>query len=162
MSGDRRRQGGGSKVGIGGGLEPPLLSSADFFTGDGNFDLLGHPIGASRSAAKGRPIIHSDELGRNISHLVEVGLTRAEIAKVVGMSEASLYAEFFAEAGVRQGKPGRRRHEPSSAGRSLVSRRCAAGASRKQIASALGISLPTLRLHYREELKSGGDNGEQR
>ena len=51
-------------------------------------------------------------------------------------------------------QPGRPRHEPSPATRKTVENLVGAGKSVREIASALGLSAPTLRAYYAEELKA--------
>lgn len=51
--------------------------------------------------------------------------------------------------------PGRPRHEPTPVSRAHVERACACGIPELLIARIVGITAPTLRLHYREELDTG-------
>ena len=61
-----------------------------------------------------------------------------------------------AQAKVRPGAGGRPMHEPTAESREDVEILVASGMSGRQIAQALGISEPTLRLHYENELATGG------
>lgn len=50
-----------------------------------------------------------------------------------------------------------RSHDPSPQARSIVQLAMAAGFTQKQVAGLVGISVPTLRKHYRDELQAGRD-----
>lgn len=134
---------------------PPPLSFGEFFPDNVNFDLFGNSIAlpegrGGRSQRADRP--ETLRLRETIRQLAAAGLTRVEIAKHAGVGESTLYQNFFAEIGVRSGCPGRRAHAPSLAQRRLVKLRAAAGATPSEIAAELGLSPPTVRKHYRNEL----------
>ncbi len=52
--------------------------------------------------------------------------------------------------------PGRPPHEPTKESRLTVAVMIAGGIEQAHIAAGLGLSRPTLRKHYRNEIKSGG------
>lgn len=147
-----RREGDGRGVGQKSGgadaLLPPPLSCADFFLGAVNFDLFGQPIEGFDRAGDGRRHIKTEENSRKVSELASSGLSRVEIAAAIGIAPSTLYAIYFPELGVRAGCPGRRRFQPSDADRRTVAVLRAAGKAQQEIAKALGISEPTLRLHF--------------
>lgn len=136
---------------------PHPFSRADFFRAGVVFDLFGHPIDApkgSPSRAGRRGPRKTTASADAVRRLAEEGHTRRQIAKQTGISQSTLYANYFRELGVRAGQPGRRRHDPTPYQRRLVVGMVQAGSPRSEIAEALGISLPTLRLHYPKELEA--------
>ena len=149
MSGrERDGRGVGQKSEGGHALLPPSLSRADFFPGAVNFDLFGNPVEAFDRAGDGRRHIKTEENALKVSELAASGLSRAEIAAAMGVAPSTLYAIYFPELGVRAGCPGRRRFQPSDADRQTVAVLRAAGKGQREIARALGVSEPTLRLYF--------------
>lgn len=146
------REGGGRGVGRksegADALLPPPLSRADFFPVAVNFDLFGNPVEAIDRAGDGRRHVKTDENSSNVKRLASSGLNRVEIAAAIGVAPSTLYAIYFPELGVRAGCPGRRRFQPSDADREQVAILRAAGRGQREIARALGISEPTLRLYF--------------
>jgi hypothetical protein len=65
--------------------------------------------------------------------------------------------ETKAPAVVRRERRGKPLHEPTKVDRDTVTVMVAGGIAQVDIASARGISLPTLRLHYRAELDNGAN-----
>lgn len=151
------RRGAGQKSETGAGPAPPLVSRAEFFLTGENFELFGNvdaPVRAAgglpeRSGSSGSP-----DVRQTVKRLAAEGLTRAAIARQVGIAESTLYLNYFSEIGVRQGRPGRRAHAPSEASRRIVADRAAHGLALADIAAELGLSAPTLRKHYRAELSA--------
>lgn len=136
---------------------PPVFPRADFFPSALNFDLFGDlapscdpPARPSRRRATPGSI----ELRITIARLSGAGLTRAEIARQAGIGESTLYANYFPEIGGQRGKPGRRPHQPDERNRAIVRALRAGGMSQIKIAAAIGISEPTLRRAYAQELRS--------
>ena len=129
-------------------LLPPSVPFADFFLGAVNFDLFGNPVEAVDKEGDGRRHIKTEENALKVSSLARSGLSRVEIAAAMGIAASTLYAIYFPELGVRAGCPGRRRFQPSDADRLTVAVLRAAGKAQRDIAKALGISEPTLRLHF--------------
>lgn len=135
---------------------PHTVSFTDFFPSEPNFDLFGDlapPCGPRERPSKHRVTPGSIELRIAIARLAGAGLTRAEIARQVGIGESTLYANYFPEIGGQRGKPGRRRHQPDERTRAIVRALRMNGASHLRIAEAIGISEPTLRRAYSQELQ---------
>lgn len=148
-------RGAGQKSRAAAALLPPSPSRTDFFPGEQNYDLFGdlaprceRPERPSRQHVKPGSI----ELRIAIARLAGAGLTRAEIARQVGIGESTLYANYFPEIGGQRGQPGRRRHQPDDRTRAIVRALRENGASHITIARAIGISEPTLRRAYAQEL----------
>lgn len=80
------------------------------------------------------------------------GARQDAIAKALGICTSTLATHYFPS---RTAKPpkGRRRHEPTPATRRIVRRAVRAGMAPASIAKLIGISPPTLRLYYRQELQ---------
>ena len=158
MSGKRRDQaagGAGQKSGRSAALLPPSVPRAEFFPDRLNFDLFGNPVVAFEAppAAVGRRVTRkSADIAEAARRLSEAGLTRRKIAHDLGIGVSTLYKNYFPEIGGRAGRPGRRQHAPSAEQRRLVAMRAAQGAALPTIAAELGLSVPTLRKHYRAEL----------
>jgi len=69
--------------------------------------------------------------------------------------EAGLDFDLYGQpVDLREGRVGRPRHLPTEASRALVAAMRAEGADQLAIAAAIGISGPTLRLNYPQELGS--------
>ena len=157
--------GGGSKVSSDVAPGPPLPSFADFFVADENLRTVGDPpipTGARR-AGLGRGVpCRSSELAEAVQRLAAAGLTRLKIAQELGIGVSTLYANFLNELGGCPRRPGRRRVEPSDADRAHITAMRAAGATQMAIAEALGVSEPTLRLIYSDELGSNSKTGRRR
>lgn len=152
-----RAAGGGEKFGGPTASVPRPDPFRDFFLSVQEFDLFGDPVPAPvslqrRSQRGGRP--GRRELGKMVIRLTEAGLTRLSIAKLMGISLSSLYRNYFPEIGARAGQPGRRAHCPTEISRETVRLLAAGGASQPEIGAAVGISIRTLRKHYRAQLGS--------
>lgn len=151
------RRGAGQKSGEPVAPSPPSLSSKDFFSRERNLDLFGDL--ALRCEPRERPpelrvSPRSPEIRITIARLAGAGLTRCEIARQVGIGESTLYANYFPEIGGQRGRPGRRRHQPNDRTRAIVHALRVSGLAQIKIAEAIGVSEPTLRLHYRKELNN--------
>lgn len=62
----------------------------------------------------------------------------------------------------RHGLAGRPRHMPTAETRAAVARHRGAGLRHDEIAAAIGITAPTLRLNYRDELNSNSQTSQHR
>lgn len=152
---DRRDRGAGQKSEGSPTPAPLFVSRTDFFVGDQNFDLFGHPVdaqGKAIGAAEPRRPQKTAAMAKAVQRLAEAGLTRRQIAGELGVGESTLYQNYFREIGGRRGQPGRRLHEPSDAQRQIVRDMRARGAAHHAIAVKLGVSQPTLRRAYANEL----------
>ncbi len=153
---DRADRGAGQKSDGASASAPPPVSRADFFAVERNFDLFGETISTANTlmgASAGRGSKKTDQMSAAVRQLAREGLTRRAIAKQVGLAESTLYANYFSEIAGRRGEPGRRQHRRTMERAATVARMFQDGLPRSAIADALGISLPTLRLHYRKELE---------
>ena len=148
-------RGAGQKSGGGPASLPPSVSRAEFFPDRLNFDLFGNPLATSEAfqGASGHNQMRSSaDIAEAARRLSTTGLTRRKIALELGIGESTLYKNYFPEIDGRAGRPGRRQHAPSAEQRRLVAVRAAQGAALSTIATELGLSIPTLRKHYRAEL----------
>lgn|GEM_PF-6241746 len=92
-------------------------------------------------------------------------MERASKGGDTAMSENSLTVfplDMFGQPVPPRRGPGRPRHLPTSESRALVERLRGAGVEQAEIAEALGVSLPTLRLNYPIELQSQSQTGARR
>lgn len=146
-------RGGGQKLATGRGLLPACPPSAEFFFTGGSSE--GGSDGVLARPNRGGIPRHSktDENTLLVSDLVKAGQTRAAIALAIGIAESTLYAIYFSELRVGSVQRGRPRHVPTDANRALVARMRRAGASKMTIAKALGVSEPTLRRAYPDQLQ---------
>lgn len=153
--------GAGQKSRTGPGPSPSPLSRAEFFSADGNFDLFGNPVSQAkhpRSRSQRAADRRTPELRQAIRKLAEAGVTRAQIARHVGIGETTLYHNYFSEIGCRPGKVGRMQHDATADRRRVVCALAEQGSSQREIAAALGITIPTLTRHYRANLSRSIDD----
>lgn len=80
------------------------------------------------------------------------GATWPDITRALGVSKSTLARHYFPSDGANPPK-GRRRHTPTPARRRIVRRATLGGMRPADVAKLIGISVPTLRLHYRDELQ---------
>lgn len=98
----------GQKSGSADALLPASVPFADFFIGDGNFDLFGGPY-ETLPRPVGRPRhVATEEKRRKVSSLVKDGLRHDQIAVAIGVSAPTLRLIYFQELGSRS-QTGRRR-----------------------------------------------------
>lgn len=135
-------------------LLPPSLSRADFILGEEDFDLFGEPV--RHGIRHGGLVRHlrTRELSNKISQLVEFGVSQKAIARSVGIAYSTLTRYYFRELNQRAGKPGRRQHQATPQRQRSVARLVSEGRSQAIIAAELGITVPTLRRHYMDQLKA--------
>ena len=74
----------------------------------------------------------------------------------------SATVDLFGEPVPPKRAPGRPRHVPTGESRALVEQLRGEGGEQVEIAAALGVSLPTLRLNYAAELQSKSQTGARR
>ena len=86
-----------------------------------------------------------------VNALKAAGNTQESIARALGIGVSTLAIYYFPG---HAAKPpmGRRRHAPTLQTRKIVRRAILAGMKQAKVAKLLGISVPTLRLYYRDEL----------
>lgn len=118
-------------------------------------DLFGFPV---RSPRRGGRVAHVpiDEVRGWVRLQRDRGLSVEAIAASLEMGATTAmrhYAAELYETGM-PGRVGRPRHTPSDASRVRVSRLWRMGLNQSGIARAMGISVPTLRLHYPVEVGS--------
>lgn len=87
-----------------------------------------------------------------VNQMKAAGHTQAAIAKALGIGVGTLAAHYYPSNEPRP-RRGRRCHAPTPATRKIVRRAVEGGLKRPEIAKLIGISLPTLALHYRVELR---------
>lgn len=80
------------------------------------------------------------------------GKTQETIARALGIGVSTLGTHYFPST-VANPPLGRRRHAPTPAMRKIVRRAIQGGMMQADVARLIGISVPTLRLHYRSELQ---------
>jgi hypothetical protein len=87
-----------------------------------------------------------------VSEMKAAGATQEMIARTLGIGTSTLATHYFPS---RMANPpmGRRRHKPTKATRDVVRRAIRAGFTLPKVAKLIGVSLPTLRLYYRNELR---------
>lgn len=86
-----------------------------------------------------------------VKELKAAGETQEAIARALGIGTSTLATHYFPSD--RASPPmGRRRHAPTSATRKIVRRAILGGMTQAKVAKLIGISVPTLRLYYRDEL----------
>lgn len=96
-----------------------------------------------------------------VNELRAAGQTQVAIAEALGISP-STFAIHYLDSSLSSPRRGRRRHAPTSATRKIVRRAMEGGMKQAEAAKLLGISLPTLRLNYPEELGSNSTAAERR
>lgn len=79
------------------------------------------------------------------------GETQEAIAKALGIATGT-FERYYLSRNPASQPIGRRRHTPTLATRKIVQRAIMSGMTQGQVAKLVGISAPTLRLHYRHEL----------
>ncbi len=86
-----------------------------------------------------------------VREMQAAGETQEAIARALGIGTSTL-AKYYFPSVVSNPPMGRRRHAPTPARRDVVRRAIRIGLTQAQVARLLGITVPTLRLHYRDEM----------
>ncbi|MFC3698794.1 MULTISPECIES: helix-turn-helix domain-containing protein [Sphingobium] len=149
-----RGRGGWSKVAKAGGVCTASVPIGRLFLAESDFQSAVPACDTPPRRGGIPPHNKTPEKSLLVSDLVRSGKTRPAIARAIGVSQSTLYAIYFSELGVGSVPRGRPRHVPTDATRAQVARMRRAGASKMTIAKALGVSEPTLRRAYADELFS--------
>lgn len=86
------------------------------------------------------------------NQLKSAGETQEAIARALGIAPSTFAIHYNASAVASRSK-GRRRHAPTPATRKIVRRAILGGMPVARVAKLIGVSVPTLRLHYGDELQ---------
>ena len=86
------------------------------------------------------------------NELKAAGETQEAIARALGIGTSTLATHYFPSHGASP-PMGRRRHTPTLATRKIVRRAILNGMTQAGVAKLIGISVPTLRLYYWDELQ---------
>ena len=116
------------------------------------FDLFEARQEPSRQRAGTKPHIPTPEQMLLANELKAAGATWPTIARTLGVCVNTIARHYFPSNLARPPK-GRRRHSPTPARRKIVRRAILGGMTPAEVAKLIGISVPTLRLHYRDELQ---------
>lgn len=87
-----------------------------------------------------------------VNEMKAAGETQEAIARALGIGTSTLGTHYF-PSDVPNPPAGRRRHAPTSETRGIVRRAIELGMMQVQVARLIRISVPTLQLYYRDELK---------
>lgn len=87
-----------------------------------------------------------------VKELKAAGATQETIARALGIGTSTLGTHYFPRSSANQ-PMGRRRHAPTLATRKIVRRAILSGMTQAKVAKLIGITVPTLRLYYRDELQ---------
>lgn len=107
----------------------------------------------SRQRVGRKPHIPTPEQRLLANELKASGATWPTIARALGVCVNTVARHYFPSAMASPPK-GRRRHAPTPATRKIVRRAILGGMPVAQVAKLIGVSVPTLRLHYGDELRA--------
>jgi DNA invertase Pin-like site-specific DNA recombinase len=116
------------------------------------FDLFEAQPETSRQRVGRKPHVPSLDQMLLAKELKAAGATWPEIGRALGVSRCTLARHYFPSA-VTNPPKGRRRHAPTPATRKIVQRAILGGMPVARVAKLIGVSVPTLRLHYGDELQ---------
>ena len=116
------------------------------------FDLFEAQPEPSCLRAGRKPHVPTPEQMLLANELKASGATWPIIARALGVCVNTVARRYFPSNQARPPK-GRRRHSPTAARRKIVRRAILGGMRPAEVAKLIGISVPTLRLHYRDELQ---------
>lgn len=105
-----------------------------------------------RPSQRGRRHIPTLEQRLLANELKAAGATWPIIARALGVHVNTVARHYFASA-VASPPKGRRPNAPTPATRKIVRRAILAGMPVARVAKLIGVSAPTLRLYYRDELQ---------
>lgn len=116
------------------------------------FDLFEARPERSRQRVGRKPYVPAPEQMLLAKELKAAGATWPEIGRALGLSRCTLAKHYFPSA-VTNPPKGRRRHAPNPATRKIVRRAILEEMPVARVAKLIGISVPTLRLHYDNEMQ---------
>ena len=116
------------------------------------FDLFEAQREPSRQRVGRKPHIPTPEQMLLANELKAAGATWPAIARTLGICVNTLARHYFPSNLARPPK-GRRRHSATPARRKIVRRALLGGMTPAEVARLIGISVATLRLHYRDEVQ---------
>ena len=115
------------------------------------FDLFEVRPEPARPRRGTKPHIPTAEQLLLAKELKAAGATWPTIAQALGVCVNTVCRHYFPSDRANPPK-GRRRHAPTPATRKIVRRAIAVGMSLAKVAKLIGITVPTLHLHYQAEL----------
>ena len=116
------------------------------------FDLFEARPEPSRQRVGRKPHIPTPEQMLLANELKASGATWPTIARILGVCVNTLARHYF-PSNLASPPKGRRRHSPTPARRKIVRRAILGGMTPAEVAKLIGISVPTLRLHYQDEVQ---------
>lgn len=116
------------------------------------FDLFEAQPEPSRQRAGRRPHVPTPGQLLLANELKASGATWPTIARALGVCVNTVAKHYFPST-VASPPKGRRRHAPTPATRKIVRRAILGGMPVSRVAKLIGVSVPTLRLHYGNELR---------
>jgi len=117
------------------------------------FDLFEARPESSRQRVGRKPQVLTPEQMLIANELKAAGATWPTIARALGVSVNTVARHYFPST-VASPPKGRRRHAPTLTTRKIVRRAILGGMPVARVAKLIGISVPTLRLHYGDELQA--------
>ena len=116
------------------------------------FDLFETPPEPSRQRVGRKPHVPTPEQMLLANGLKAAGATWPTIARALGVCVNTVARHYF-PSNLAEPPKGRRRHSPTPARRKIVRRAILGGMTPAEVAKLIGISVPTLRLHYQDEVQ---------
>lgn len=116
------------------------------------FDLFDARPEPSRHRVLRKPHVPTPEQMLIANELKAAGATWPTIARALGVCVNSVARHYFPST-VASPPKGRRRHAPTPATRKIVRRAILGGMPVARVAKLIGVSVPTLLLHYCNELQ---------
>lgn len=116
------------------------------------FDLFEARPERSRLRVGRLPHVPTPDQMLRANELKAAGATLPTIAAALGVCVNTVARHYFFST-VASPPKGRRRHAPTLATRKIVRRAILGGMPVARVARLIGISAPTLQLHYRDELE---------
>jgi hypothetical protein len=116
------------------------------------FDLFEAQPELTRQRVGRKPHVPTPEQMLLANELKASGATWPTIARALGVCVNTVARHYFPST-VASPPKGRRRHTPTPATRKIVRRAILGGMPLARVAKLIGVSVPTLRLHYGNELQ---------